>query len=43
MVLEIAKLSKSTYFYKLEHMDYKYNKDKEIREKIMEIFKENYW
>lgn len=42
MLLEIAKLSKSTYFYKLEHMDYKHNKDKEIREKILKIFEDNY-
>ena len=42
MLLEIARLSKSTYFYKVEHMDYKYKKDEEIRTKILEIFNNNY-
>ena len=42
MLLEIARLSKSTYFYKLEHFDYKYKKDEEIRDKILEIFNNNY-
>ena len=41
-MLKIAKLSKSTYFYKLKHMEYKNNKDKEIREKILRIFEDNY-
>ena len=41
-MLKIAKLSKSTYFYKRKHMEYKNNKDKEIREKILRIFEDNY-
>lgn len=42
MLLEIARLSKSTYFYKVEHFEYKYKKDEEIRNKIVEIFNNNY-
>lgn len=42
MLLEIANLSKSTYFYLINHIEYKNNKDKEIRELIITIFNNNY-
>lgn len=41
MLLKIAKLSKSTYFYSLIHMNYKEEKDKEIADLIEKIFNEN--
>lgn len=42
MLLEISGLSKSTYFYNLKNMNYKYNKDEEIRNLILEIYTKNY-
>lgn len=42
LLLDIAGLKKSTYFYALEHLDYKENKDQEICELIKEIFNKNH-
>lgn len=41
MLLDIAKLPKSTYFYALSHMNYKDEKDKDIADRIEKIFNEN--
>lgn len=41
MLLNIAKLSKSTYFYSLKHLNYKENKDRLIGDLIEQIFNEN--
>ena len=42
LLLDIADLKKSTFFYALEHLDYKENKDKEISKLIVEIFNNNH-
>ena len=42
LLLEIAGLNKSTYFYALEHLNYKENKDQEIGDLIEEIFNNNH-
>lgn len=42
LLLDIAGLKKSTYFYALEHLDYKEDKDKEISDLIVKIFNDNH-
>ena len=42
LLLEIAGLNKSTFFYALEHLDYKKDKDQEIGDLIVKIFNENH-
>lgn len=42
ILLKIANLSKSTYFYNVEHMNDKDMKDEELRKLILKIFNENY-
>lgn len=42
MLLNIAGLNKSTFFYALEHLDYKKRKDKEIGDLIVKIFNDNH-
>jgi putative transposase len=42
LLLDIAGLKKSTYFYALEHLDYKEDKDKEIGDLIVKIFNDNH-
>lgn len=42
MLLEFAGISKQIYLYNVEHMDDKDNKDREIEEEILKIFKRNY-
>lgn len=41
MLLNIAKLSKSTYFYFLKHLNYKENKDRLIGDLVEQIFNES--
>ena len=42
LLLDIAGLKKSTYFYALEHLNYKEDKDKEIGDLIEKIFNDNH-
>ena len=42
LLLDIAGLKKSTFFYALKHLDYKENKDKELGDLIVEIFTNNH-
>ena len=42
LLLDIAGLKKSTYFYALEHLNYKEDKDKEIGDLIEKIFNGNH-
>lgn len=42
MLLEIANIPKSTYFYVIKHLNYKSDKDKEMKELILKIFNDNY-
>jgi len=42
MLLEIAGINKSTYFYAIKTIDYKQNKDAEIGDLIEDIFNRNY-
>ena len=42
MLLKISRIAKSSYFYCLNHMNYKEEKDKEIKEMITDIFSYNY-
>lgn len=41
-LLEIARIPSSTYKYQVKRYDYKKNKDKELLEKIKDIFEENH-
>lgn len=41
MLLEISRLSRSTYFYALKNMNYKEEKDKELGDLIERIYNEN--
>ena len=41
LLLEIARLPKSTYFYELKHLHYKEDKDKDIGDLIEQIFIKN--
>ena len=42
MLLKIAKLNKSTFFYAEKHLHYKEEKDKEIGNLIEKIFKSHH-
>lgn len=42
MLLNIASLNKSTFFYTLNHLNNKTNKDKEIGDLIVKIFNDNH-
>ena len=42
LLLDIAGLNKSTFFYALNHLDYKENKDEAISKMIIEIFNKNH-
>ena len=42
VLLDIAGLNKSTFFYALEHLDYKKDKDQEIGDLIVKIFNDNH-
>ena len=42
LLLDIAGLSKSTFFYALKHLDYKENKDQKLSDLIVKIFNENH-
>ena len=42
LLLDIAGLSKSTFFYALGHLDYKESKDKKLSDLIVKIFNENH-
>lgn len=42
LLLDIADLKKSTFFYALEHLNYKENKDEEVIKLIVDIFNNNH-
>ena len=42
VLLDIAGLNKSTFFYALEHLDYKKDKNQEIGDLIVKIFNDNH-
>ena len=42
LLLDVAGLKKSTYFYALKHLDYRIDKDKDIGDLIVKIFNDNH-
>ena len=42
LLLKIAGLKKSTYFYAIKHLNYKFDKDKDLGDLIEKIFTDNH-